>query len=718
MEYGLSRSATALVLLVFAFGLFASEPVEVPRAEAMPAIDGKLDDPAWVSALKLSDFKTFEPDYGKPSSQKTEAYILFDAENIYFAFRCFDAEPGKIKASLSKRDAMFQDDYAGILIDAFKDNQNAYAFMINPLGIQGDGMINADGNMEPTHDMVWYSKGLIDDQGFVVECRLPLQSIRFPDKKTVVMGLVVFRQIIRYSEMASVPALSPEKGGLISQSLSVSFTGLKYKRVIEILPAFTHTNRLAVQEGGLKRDLRKSDFSLTTKVGLTSNLTMDATYNPDFSQVEADAGQVDFNIRYALYYAEKRPFFLEGLEYFQFAGNTEDAPLYAVVYTRNIIDPVFGLKTTGKLGSGNTVAGIYAKDDLPDEAAHSRSDFGIFRLKHSLKDDGYIGGFYTSRFEGSGFNQVAGSDGRLRLSPTSIAEYHLFGSFTQQPGSHSTVGGHALGLRYQYSTRSVIVDTGYQDISKDFRVDTGFVVRTGLSRLGFLGMYRFYPQSKFFQRIEPFYWSYHLYDKFGRMFESFNLFCLRFQLPRSTMVRFEGILANEVYAARGFNRNALGIQAETQFTKQFYLSGFYRRGGSIFYDPEAPYQGYGNRASLDLEYQPVEKLDFILSLTYVDFYRKSDNEKVYDYTILRSWNTFQFNKYLFLRAILEYNTFHDRLILDTLVSFTYIPGTVVHIGYGSAFQKLAWTGSDYVDSDKFLETQRGFFFKISYLWRW
>ncbi len=718
MSPPLVRSATVFVILLGAICLFASEPLEAPRAEAAPAIDGKLDDPAWASALKLSDFKTFQPDYGKPPSQKTEAYVLFDAENIYFAFRCFDSEPGKIKASLSKRDAMFQDDFAGILIDSFNDSQNAYAFMINPLGIQGDGMINADGDMEPTHDIVWYSKGLIDEQGFVVECRLPLQSIRFPDKKTVIMGLVVFRQIVRYSEMASVPALSPEKGGLISQSMPVSFTGLKFKRVVEILPAFTHSNRLTIQDGDLRRDLRKSDVSLTAKVGLTSNLTMDATYNPDFSQVEADAGQVDFNIRYALYYAEKRPFFLEGLEYFQFAGNTEDAPLYAIVYTRNIVDPILGIKATGKLGSGNTIAGIYAKDDLPDDASSAHSDFGIFRFKHSLKGDAYVGGFYTSRFEGGGFNQVAGSDGRLRLSPTSIAEYHLFGSFSRLAGSQSTRAGHALGLRYQLSNRNVILDAGYQNISKDFQIDTGFVIRTGLSRLGLLGMYRFYPKSTFFQRIEPFYWSYHLYDKFDRMVETFNLFCLRFQLPRSTMVRFDGILASEVYSAESFNRNALGVQAESQLTKHFYVYSFVRRGGAIFYDPDAPYQGYGNRASLSVKYQPAEKLDFVLSLTYVDFYRRSNGEKIYDYTILRSRNTFQFNKYLFLRAIVEYNTFRDRLTLDTLVSFTYIPGTVVHLGYGSAFQKLEWTGSDYVESDKFLETQRGFFFKVSYLWRW
>jgi hypothetical protein len=714
----ISRGLVVLSCLLFALNLFPDAPIEAPKAEKPPVIDGKLDDPVWQSALRLTDFITWQPDFGKEPSQKTEAYFLFDAENFYFAFRCYDTEPNKIKAAISRRDDIFQDDYAGIFIDTFSDGQNAYAFMVNPLGIQGDGLLNVSGNLEPSMDMVWYSKGQIDDQGYTVEFRVPLQSIRFPNKKTVVMGMFFFRQFVRSSEMASVPPFSPEKGAVISQGQPISLTGLKYKRVVEILPAVTHANRLAIQDGELKQDEKRTDFSLTAKVGVTSDLTSDTTYNPDFSQVEADAGQVDFNLRYSLYFPEKRPFFLEGNEYFQFAGNTEEAPLMAVVYTRTIIDPVFGLKLTGKFGVRNTIAAIYAEDELPDDPVDTRPDFTILRYKRTFKADTYIGSFYTGKEQGSGFNRVAGSDGRIRLSRTSIAEYHVFGSFTQASGSGSSGDGLALGLRYNYSTRNVNLDVGYQDVSQDFRVDTGFVTRTGLRRLAVFAMYSIYPKSSFFQRIEPFYWSYHLYDTFYKTFETINLFTLRFQLPRSTQFRVDTILGDEGFIGQKFNRNAFGFQAHSQLTKQIYLEGFYRRGGSIFYDPEAPYQGYGNRAMAFAEYQPGEKFDFALSLTYTDFYRKSDKQKVYDYAIYRSRNTFQVNKYLFLRAIFEYNTFRDRLTLDTLISFTYIPGTVFYVGYGSAFERLEWTGTEYIASNAFLETQRGLFFKVSYLWRW
>ncbi len=708
----------AVILLAGQALASALDPLEAPRTVAPPVIDGKLDDPAWNSALRLTEFKTWQPDYGKDPSQKTEALFLFDPENFYVAFRGFDTEPGRVKAAICKRDTMFQDDYIGFFVDTFQDHQNAYCFMVNPLGIQGDGLLNSQGNMESTLDLIWYSKGQVDDQGFTVELRIPLQSIRFPNKETVVMGMFFFRQIVRTSEMASVPAFYPDKGGLLTQAQPVSITGLKYHRVVEILPAFTHTNRLTANEGRLRRDLRTTDFSLTAKVGITSDLTADATVNPDFSQVESDAGQVDFNIRYALYYPEKRPFFLEGLEYFQFAGNTEDAPLVAIVYTRNIIDPIFGLKGTGKLGAKNTIATIYARDDLPGDEIDRYPDFGIVRFKHSLKDDSFIGGFYTGRLQDGSYNQLGGADGRLRLSQTSIAEFHLFGSFTRAPGSAETANGHALGLRYMYDSRKLTMDLGIQDLSKNFQVDTGFVTRTGITRLAPLFLFRFYPKSKFFQRIEPFYWGEHIYDQSYDMAETMNVFVLRFWLPRRTMFRIDSYLGNEVYVGRKFDRTGYGFRLESQTTKQINIEAMYRRMGSIFYDPDDPYQGYGNRIALYLQYQPLEKLDFGLSYTYTDFYRQSDDEKIYDYVIIRGRSTFQVNKYLFLRAILEYNTFYDRLTTDALVSFTYIPGTVVHIGYGSAYEKLAWDGSDYVASRRFLETQRGFFFKVSYLWRW
>jgi len=708
----------SLLFAVLPLALIASDPVVAPKASSAPVIDGKLDEAVWGTALKFTDFKTIKPDFGKDPGQKTEAYFLFDAANFYIAFRCYENDPGQIKANISKRDDMLADDNVAFCLDTFSDAQNAYLFFMNPLGIQGDGLMNSIGNVDPSTDFVWYSKGQIDDSGYSVECRIPLESLRFSSRKTVVMGMLFIRQVVRSSETCSFPAVFPDKGSLISQLQPVSITGLKYDRIVEILPAFTHTDHSSLNEGQLRRDFRQTDFSLTAKVGLTSDLTADAAYNPDFSQVESDASQVDFNIRFALYYPEKRPFFMEGLEYFQFGANPESSPLRAIVYTRSIIDPILGFKTTGKIGRKSTIAAIYARDDLPGDAVDRHPDFGIVRLRHSLKDDSYVGGFYTSRFQESGFNQVAGSDGRVRLTGSSVAEYHLFGSFTRTPGAESTVNGHSLSLYYNYGTRSVYAELGLQDISKYFQVDSGFITRTGISRFSPLFMYKFYPKSSFFQRIEPFYWGEHIRDKFYDTFETINVFVLRFWLPRNTMFRIDGLLGNEVYAGRKFNLDGFRSLFQTQLTKRLYLQGLFRRGGLIFYDPADPFQGYGNQAEIYAGFQPLEKLEFGLSYAYVDFYREFDSQKVYDYGIIRSRNIFQINKYLFIRAIFEYNTFYRRLTTDGLISFTYIPGTVVHIGYGSAYEKLEWTGREYVDSRHFLETQRGFFFKVSYLWRW
>jgi hypothetical protein len=713
-----SRTAIAAFLMLTLFSVLSAEEVlTVPQTDTAPVIDGKLDDPAWAQALKLDNFKTINPDYGKEPSQRSIAYMTYDSENIYFAMRCFDEEPGRIKASVSSRDGMFQDDYVAIMLDTFNTMQEGFGFFLNPLGIQGDGMINADGNADASFDMVWFSKGQIDDEGFSVECQIPLKSIRFPGKKTKIIRVAFFRQVTRNSEMTGTPPMFADKGSILKQSQAVSVTDWHYKRVVELLPALTHSNKKMADGGELITDDKSTDFSLTGKVGITSDLTLDAAYNPDFSQIEADAGQIDVNLRYQLYYPEKRPFFLEGNDLFQFAGNVEDGPLATVVHTRRIVDPSFGFKLTGKLGRTNTLAAIYAQDDLPDDPLDQHPDFTVVRFKHALKEDSYIGGFYTGKESGQDFNRVVGSDARIRLSDTSMVSYHIFGSFTQSDGNGGDNNGHALGLNYNFGNRKFILDLGYQDISKDFQIDTGFITRTGLRRISAFTMYRFYPKSKFFNRIEPFYWSYHLYDTNDNLFETLNLFTLRFQLPRNTMIRFDGILANEVFTGERFRTSRYGFQGESQITKQVYAHLFFRHGGSIYYDPDAPYQGYGNSMGGAIQYQPLEKFTFVLSFSYVDFFRDEDRVKLYDYSILRSRNTFQINKYLFLRAIVEYNTFRDRLTADLLASFTYIPGTVIHVGYGSAIEKLEWDGESYIGSDKFMETNRGFFFKISYLWR-
>jgi hypothetical protein len=697
-------------------------PLVLGKAEAAPVIDGVLDDPAWASALKYDGFKTFKPDYGKEASQKTEAYITYDPENFYFAFRCYDSDPSKIKAAMSKRDSVFQDDIVFIILDTFNDAQSGFSFMVNPLGIQGDGMIDVNGNLDTSFDAVWYSKGRIDDQGWTVEARVPLQSLRFPGRAVQTWRIMFVRFFTRTSEQATFPPLDPNYGSIMGQAQRFEVSGLHSKRLIELIPAATthvRYERTGPEMTRTERTPLKEVPSLTGKFGLTSDLTLDGTYNPDFSQVESDAGQIDFNQRYSLYYEEKRPFFLEGNDLWKFAGNVEEGPLQAIVYTRTIVNPDYGFRLTGKVTPRDTLAAIYAHDNLPDDAVDVHPDFAIARYKHSLKDDAYIGAFYTSRMAGSTYNQVGGFDGRFRLSQTQVASFHLFGSLTKAPSAESTRSDHALGLDYNFSNRRWSIDLGYQDISEGFQADSGFVLRTGLRRLSMFSMYNIYPKSKFFQKIEPFYWGYQLYDTIYDMWESVNLVTLRFRLPRNTMVRFDGLLANEVYIGQRFDQSGYGFQMESQLAKSVYVQGRVRRTNKTFYDPADPYQGYGTSVSGGLTYQPVTQLDFTLSLSYVDFYRSLDRSMVYEYLILRSRNTFQINKYLFVRGIVEYNDFYKRMTLDGLISFTYIPGTVVYLGYGSAFEKQEWdTGlNGFAPSSRLHEMERGFFFKVSYLYR-
>jgi len=692
-------------------------PIVLPPAGNPPVVDGRLDDAIWSTASSFDAFKTFKPDYGKEPSQRTKAYVAYDTDNIYFAFRCGDTEPAKIKASVCRRDAMGQDDMVGIILDTFNDNQSGFTFMLNPLGVQGDGIMNVQGNVDDSHDMVWYSKGLVDDGGWTVEARVPLRSLRFPSGKTLTMKCVLFRFHTRTSEQFCYPPLDPGNSNIMAQAQPLQVSGLHYKRVMEVLPAFTYGSRREAGGGTLRKIEENTDLSLTGKFGLTSDLTLDGAYNPDFSQVEADAGQVDVNLRNALYYQEKRPFFLEGQDLWRFGGEMEDAPLASVVYTRTIVDPVFGFRLTGKLGPRDTVAAIYAKDDLPGDAVDEHPEFTIARYKHILSGDSYIGGFYSGREYGLGYNRVGGVDGRFRMSGTSVLSFHLFGSLTRLENESPIAKDHALSLHYNHQNRKWVIDLGYQDISPGFRVNSGFLTRTGLRRLAVFAMHQIYPRSKFFQKIEPFYWSYHIYDTIYDKWETLNFFVLRFSLPRKTELRFEGILGNEIFAGQRFERTGFGLRTQSQVLKQVYLETSFRRWGGIYYDPDAPYQGDETRYGLYLRYQPVEKFDFSLSLENSNFTRRSDGERIYDYTILWNRNTFQVNKFLFLRAIVEYNFFRKRLTADGLVSFTYIPGTVFYVGYGSAFERLDWRDGEYVDGRRFLETKRGLFLKISYLWR-
>jgi hypothetical protein len=531
------------------------------------------------------------------------------------------------------------------------------------------------------------------------------------------MGVIFERKISRRSEAGTYPPLDPAQGpNFLTQTRTLIFQDIKHYTLFEILPAVTYSHRSSIDEGKLASAGDVGDLSLTAKYGLTSHLVLDGTYNPDFNQVEADAGQVDFNLRYGLFFPEKRPFFLEGLEKFNFGGHYSGDPLREVVHTRTIVDPLIGIKLNGRIGDKNTVALIYAMDELFDTEAEDYAHFGIFRYKRALAKDSFIGGFYTARERKSGFNRVFGLDGQLRINQSSIFGYNAFKSQGRLDEGSPKDDGHAVKLHYFYNTRNMILMLGLLDIGKEFRTETGYITRTGITmfRSGILRM--FYPKSKIIQRIDPMIHSTQTRDKFSGLYETFNSFDLRLLFLRNSSILAGYRYATEVFLDEKFNTGIVRMIASSQFTKQFFFSVSYYYGKKIRYVAN-PYQGSGSDASATVKYLPSEKLHLDLSLIYSDFYRDSDSAKEFDYTIIRSRNTYQVNKYLFFRGIIEYNSFHKQLMTDFLASFTYIPGTVIHVGYGSLYERIKWEGGEYISADRFLETRRGFFFKASFLWR-
>ena len=690
-------------------------------AESPPTVDGILDDPVWQSAPIFDGFKTFTPDYGSELVGETTAYFAYDGDNIYFAFRARDPEPDKIKASVTNRDNMWRDDWVAINLDSFNDQQSLYALYVNPLGIQGDSRYSA-GNEDRSFDLVWYSSGQIDSTGYTVEIRIPLRSIRYAPTDTVRMGVIMERHVSRDGENATSPPLDPAQGdSWLTQMRPITYHGFDRRTLFELIPAATYNLWQSDHQGRLATDIRRADLSMTAKYGLTSDLILDGTYNPDFSQVEADAGQVDINLRYSLYYPEKRPFFLEARDAFTVAstGTSEIDPVRTIVHTRTIVDPIAGARLSGKLGSKNTVASIYAVDQMPPAepaAEDTYVHFPVLRYKRSLAKDSYLGAIYAGREFSRHFNRVGGLDGQIRTNESSILGFHGLLSRSKTGILSDELDGHSLGANYSHSSRNVDYDIVLNDIAQDFRVEMGYVWRTGVSQVSGLLRPKFYPDGSFLRRIDAELFTAQTLDKFSDMWETFNHISFQNYLWRNITLRVKFSYSTEIFLAERFNTGGFHVNGGGQLTNQLFFGVLYRHTGAIFYS-ESPYQGRSNLVSVNIIYQPSDKIRGEATFTYSDFYRSSDSQKIYDYPILRGKLTYQLSKYLFFRGIMEYNDFRNQLLTDLLASFTYIPGTVVHIGFGSLHDKTEWQDGDYIASDRFRQMRRRFFFKASYLWR-
>ena len=470
--------------------------VEIPRVESPSIrIDAHLNEPEWELAAVLTGFTQYEPVEGIPATELTEVRVFYSEEAIYFGVRAFDREPDLIMARLGERDrAAFGDDWVRILLDTFDDQRQAYVFYVNPLGLQTDGlwieglqrgrsggagMGRSGVSIDYNPDFIWESDGEVTDEGWVAEIKIPYVSLRFPPDPVQSWGINISREVKRRGFKQSWAPVTKDISSTLAQSGHlVGLQGLRPRRLMEVNPVATGKRTgTARDNGAFLHDDLEPEFGLNARYGITQNLVIDATANPDFSQIEADAERITVNERFALYYAEKRPFFLDGAEVFQTPQR--------LVHTRSIIDPIGGAKLTGKIGDVN-VGYLGALDESPTTfgEGEEKAIFNLFRVRRDIGTGSTLGLLYTDRTltGGKDFNRVVAADARILLNGRYTWTTQVAGSWTREGGESGRIRP-LVTTTFQRSGREFGWLVKFEDIHPDFNAGSGFIPRVGNAQL-------------------------------------------------------------------------------------------------------------------------------------------------------------------------------------------------------------------------------------------
>ncbi|HVT40851.1 MAG TPA: DUF5916 domain-containing protein [Gemmatimonadaceae bacterium] len=464
--------------------------VKIPRLDATIVVDGALNEPVWASAALLNGFSQYTPQDGIPAADSTQVLVWYSPTAIHFGIRAFQPRD-QVHATLADRDKISQDDYIQILLSTFNDGRQATVFMANPLGVQADGILVEQGTLQGggftsgavqaretpdlSPDYVFQSKGRLTDFGYEIEIRIPFKSLKYQSAAVQTWGINVVRKVqYRGYEYSWAPARRAAASFLAQSGTLEGLTDLDRGLVMEVTPELTQrTEGLpdagATTPGAWRYAAQSPKLGATVRWGITNNLTLNGTANPDFSQVEADAAQITFDPRQALSFPEKRPFFLDGLEQFSTPNS--------LVYTRRLVQPVAAAKLAGKV-AGSSLAFLSAVDAA--SASTSGRDnpvFNIVRLQRDVGRQSRLGLVYTDRENGANWNRVLGVDGRLVSRGIYAMQFQLVGSATQRRGVRTNAP--LWDARFNRSGKTFGWTTSLNGIADDFITESGFISRTG-----------------------------------------------------------------------------------------------------------------------------------------------------------------------------------------------------------------------------------------------
>ncbi|MFN8058232.1 MAG: DUF5916 domain-containing protein [Vicinamibacterales bacterium] len=780
--------------LCLALSVLAAEPVAgatysgrdrattvvAPRVEAEPTIDGVLDEDVWTRAAQLTGFSQYAPADGRPAEVDTTVAVWYSPTAIYFGIRAH-APAGSVRATLADRDKLTEDDTVQLFLSTFNDGRQALVFGVNPLGVQMDGALvegtRSSGTgfsglqlgreqTDLTPDYVFQSKGRLTAEGFEVEIRIPFKSLRYPSTEPQTWGLHVVRhsQATGYED-SWVPARREGSSFLSQAGQLQGLEDLRRGLVLDVNPIATMKVDGAAATGaggGWTYDASRPEFGVNVRWGVTSNLVFNATVNPDFSQVESDAGQLSPDPRLAIYYPEKRPFFLDGIEQFATPNN--------LVYTRRIVAPVAAAKLTGKV-RGTSVALLSALDDRSLSASGHRSPwFNIARVQRDIGGQSRMGVVYTDRLDSESADRVLGTDGRFVFrdlytvsAQGALSRSTRRGVTTNAPLWDTSVSrnGRRFGFRYLF-----------RGFDPAFRAASGFFSRVGIVQARASNQVAFFGGAG--RAVEQFsselaidgIWDYDGFsrgaDTLERKFHFNNNFTFRggWRLGASVLAESFGFdrAAYRTYAlARpredgGFDvLPFIGVPRLPNLDYVISVTMPPRRGFSTtsfviwgrdenFFEWASANILYG---SFEAQWRPTEKGRVDVSYQVQAYHRRTDGSEVGSRHIPRLKLEYQVARPIFVRWVGEYDverqdTLRDdsrtgwpillrdatgayrpatgfsrgRLRQDWLFSYQPTPGTVVFAGYGSTL-----ASRNPLERAPLVRSADGFFLKASYLFR-
>ena len=735
-------------------GILTGRPTLRPgRSDVRPDIDGRLDDVIWQDAIHITEFVQQNPVEGAPATEDTDVWIAYDSQNLYIAVHAHYSDPSIMRANRVDRDQSFDDDNISFYFDTFLDQQRAYLFSVNGYGVQGDAIVNARGfgrsNRRrstgsfsafrggiPTGDNSWdalfSSGGQTVADGYTAEVAIPFKSLRYPERDQGLphrWGFQIVREIRGKDEFQVWAPVTRNVSGFLTQAgLLEGMTNLSLSRNLEIMPTFTGVQYGSLNQQGKFIDGDPSpEGGVNVKYGITSNLIADFTYNPDFSQIESDLPQIEVNQRFALFYPELRPFFLEGAEIF-----SPQRGMVTFVNTRTIVDPEFGGKITGKVGN-TTVGLMIANDEAPGRTDSSTdSAFGetanniVGRARYDLYAESYVGALVTHREFLDTHSTLGALDGNFRLGQTQSLSFQAVQT-DHRDLEQMDREGQMFNLSWRLTDRHWTSFISLYTLSPDFRTDIGFVRRVdqkqGFSSLG----YTFRPESWVVSwgPSVRYNWN-HDFNNVLQDLDKRVAFDATFARNISVNSQFQDEM--ERFGGINFQKQAGRIGGQVSTSRRVSVGGYYEYGDLVRY-VENPYLGRGSTGSFFAALRPLSRFQSEINLRTSDFIDpRTGDDLVFDVKILRALSTYQFTDRFLLRNISEYNTFDKTVDLNLLFTYRLNAGTAFYIGYDDHYRQADQIYGDDMDGDGiddqlfpmatvYQQTNRAVFTKFQYLFR-